>query len=100
MALDRETAKEEHRSLVGRGITNTRVYVLDGGLQVAPVGVAGELYVAGTGLGGVSSSLRPDVGTVCRESVWRSGTRMYRTGDLARWRVDGVLEYLGASISR
>jgi len=35
MALDRETAKEEHRSLVGRGITNTRVYVLDGGLAGA-----------------------------------------------------------------
>ncbi len=81
---------------IGGPIWNTQVYVLDGGLLPVPIGVTGELYIGGVGLGrGLSQACGTDGGAVRAEPVWRCGERLYRTGDLARWRADGTLEFLG-----
>lgn len=82
---------------IGRPIANTCLYVLDPHLQPTPVGVTGELYVGGAGVGrGYLND--PDLSrrSFIRDpfSTGRSG-RLYRTGDLARWRADGKLEFLG-----
>src|SRR6478735_7233581 len=85
---------------IGRPIANTRLYVLDARGEPAPIGVPGELYLAGVqvGLGYhnrpelTAERFVPDMYAPAGEG---SSARMYRTGDLARWRADGTVEYLG-----
>lgn len=92
---------------IGRPVANTRLYVLDRHLAPVPIGVPGELYIAGTQVGmgyhGRASltaerfPVDPFVATsINTRSLPRGhGARMYRTGDRARWQSDGALEFLG-----
>ncbi|MFJ5680534.1 amino acid adenylation domain-containing protein [Streptomyces sp. NPDC093097] len=81
----------------GRPMANQRAYVLDGQLRPVPVGVPGELHLAGTGLARGYLN-RPDLTAekfVVAQLDEGLTERLYRTGDLARYRADGIIELLG-----
>jgi amino acid adenylation domain-containing protein/non-ribosomal peptide synthase protein (TIGR01720 family) len=81
---------------IGTPTDNNRLYLLDGALELVPLGAVGELCVAGTGVGRgyVSDPLRT-APVFVPNPFGAPGERLYRTGDLARRRSDGVLEYVG-----
>jgi amino acid adenylation domain-containing protein len=82
---------------IGRPIANTLAYVLDDHCQLLPVGIPGELYLAGAGLARGYLN-RPELTAekfVPNPFSRKPGDRFYKTGDGARWLVDGNLDFLG-----
>ncbi|GAA0960528.1 amino acid adenylation domain-containing protein [Actinocorallia libanotica] len=96
IALDAAHCQEAPGSIIGVGIPDLRIHVLDDRLQPVPAGTVGELYVAGAGLARGYLN-RPDLSAArfVADPFGEPGSRMYRTGDLGRWRRGGGLEYLG-----
>src|SRR6185503_17680778 len=89
--------QEGRGSLIGGPIPDLELYVLDGWMQVVPVGVPGELYVGGAGLarGYLGRPEQTAERFVPHPFSGTGGARLYRTGDQVRYRNDGELEYLG-----
>ena len=85
------------RITIGRPVSNTRVYILDGQLRPVPIGVSGEIYLAGAGLarGYLNRPALTAEKFVAVPFSSMAGARMYRTGDLARYLPDGNIEFLG-----
>ncbi|HEX7092288.1 MAG TPA: amino acid adenylation domain-containing protein, partial [Nitrospiraceae bacterium] len=92
-----QTTRDEAgaRVPIGKPINNMQLYVLDADLEPVPIGVPGELYVAGDCLarGYVNQPLLTQERFLAHPHV--DGARLYRTGDLARYREDGNVEFLG-----
>ena len=99
-ALDNNSWADDEESAtvpLGRPLPNSRVYLLNSQLQPVPVGVSGELYIGGSGVGRgylnrsdlTAEKFIQDPFSMC------AGARMYRTGDVARFLSTGNIEFLG-----
>ena len=82
---------------IGRPIDNTQIYILDERGEPTPIGVSGEIHIAGANL---ARGYRHRDDLTAQRFVRNpfsavSGSRMYRTGDLGCWRADGTIDYLG-----
>ncbi|URZ03767.1 non-ribosomal peptide synthetase [Clostridium felsineum] len=80
---------------IGRPIDNIKLYIINKYNKSQPIGVAGELCIAGDGLARGYLNRTELTSEKFVENPFETGKKMYRTGDLARWLSDGNIEYLG-----
>lgn len=85
------------RPNIGKPMDNVQIFILDSRRQPVPVGVPGELHIAGIGLARGYLN-RPELTAekfIASPFSNEAGARLYRTGDLARWLLDGTIDFLG-----
>jgi amino acid adenylation domain-containing protein/FkbM family methyltransferase len=97
--IECDQAKDERwrESAIGRTIANNQIYILNSEQAPAPVGVIGEIYIGGEGVG-QGYQKRTDLTAerfVPHPFSRDGGERLYRTGDFGRYRADGEIEFLG-----
>lgn len=80
---------------IGKSIDNTQLYVLDTDLNLLPIGIPGELYIAGVQLARGYINNPKLTAEKFIDNPFRPGEKMYKTGDLTRWMPQGDIEYLG-----
>ncbi|MBP2633741.1 MAG: bacillaene synthesis, partial [Firmicutes bacterium] len=87
--------KEKEPISIGKPIANTQIYILDKDLKPAPIGIMGELYIAGDGV--ARGYLNKPELTAERfiQNPFNEETKLYKTGDVARWLSNGNIEFIG-----
>ncbi|WP_159882307.1 non-ribosomal peptide synthetase [Paenibacillus puerhi] len=86
---------ERIRGVIGKPLPNQQVYIVDPHGKLLPVGVAGELCVAGAGLARSYLNRNELSAAKFTDHPFVPGERMYRTGDLAKWTANGEIIFLG-----
>ena len=102
-STDKKNTHQSHTTSIGRPLANTTTYVLNKYKQAVPVGVIGELYIGGTGVGRgylnnpelTNKQFIPNPFQSKEEKQTGYNSRIYKTGDLVRYLPDGNLEYIG-----
>ncbi|WP_144716277.1 non-ribosomal peptide synthetase [Flavobacterium anhuiense] len=80
---------------IGKPVANTQLYVVDAYGNLCPIGVVGELWVSGVGVGRGYLNREELTREKFMANPFKEGERIYKTGDLVRWLSDGNLEFIG-----
>lgn len=84
---------------IGKPVDNTRIYILNSSFDFQPIGVYGNLFIAGVQLAAGYIN-KPDLTSSSFVVHPTTGERLYNTRDVARWRADGSIDFLGRSDSQ
>jgi putative pyridoxal-dependent aspartate 1-decarboxylase len=87
--------QRKQRVYIGRPISNTRIYILNGPSSLAPAGMPGEICISGEGLTDGYMDQPELTAERFVQNPFNDNGLLYRTGDLGRWLPDGNIEYLG-----
>jgi amino acid adenylation domain-containing protein len=81
---------------IGKPLNNRKAYILGPAHQLNPIGVFGEVWLAGAGVSRGYLN-QPDLTSqkFIKDPFTDAGTMMYKTGDIGRWLADGNIEYRG-----
>jgi amino acid adenylation domain-containing protein len=91
-----EKAPDDINVPVGKPIRNVKIYILDKAMRQCPIGIEGEIYVAGIAVSrGYINKEEKGNSNFMDDPFLKNKGRMYRTGDMGRWRQDGIVEFLG-----
>ncbi|HTI07452.1 MAG TPA: amino acid adenylation domain-containing protein [Puia sp.] len=91
----KEITRSDQKILVGKPIANTQIHILDPLQVMSPVGVSGEIYIAGSGLATGYLNQAQLTRDAFVANPFRKGEKMYKTGDSGRWLPDGNIEFIG-----
>jgi acyl carrier protein len=80
---------------IGKPFSNTKAYIVDSFMRPVPIGVQGELLLAGDGLARGYLNRKELTETSFINNPFEKEGKVYKTGDLTRWLPDGEIEYLG-----
>ena len=80
---------------IGKPVANTQMYILDKNLQIVPIGVAGELYIAGDGVGKGYLNMEETTRERYINNPFIENSIMYKTGDICKYDINGEIYYLG-----
>ena len=86
---------DEADMTIGKPIANTRIYILDEALKPVPVGIGGEIFISGSGVGKGYLGEEKLTAEKFLPDLFFNGETMYRTGDMGIIRADGNIEFLG-----
>lgn len=94
--VDALTARcELDRVVLGTPVSNVQVYIVDSYLNLQPIGIQGEICIAGIGLARGYLGEEQMTRKAFAANPFEPGALMYRTGDLGRWLPDGRIEFCG-----
>ena len=93
--FDCENIQEYESIPIGKPIDNTQIYILSNDLKLQPIGIPGQLCIAGVGLsrGYINNSELTNEKFI--SNPYKQDEIIYLTGDIAKWSSDGNIEYLG-----
>jgi amino acid adenylation domain-containing protein/FkbM family methyltransferase len=94
---DNEKIKNSNSISIGKPIDNVQIYIVDETNNLVPVGVVGEICIAGEGLsrGYLNRNELSAEKFIANPFGENQKSKLYKTGDLGKWSADGNIEYLG-----
>ena len=86
---------------IGKPLKNNNIYILNTDKNLQPIGIPGEIYVSGSGVGnGYINRDEDNKKSFINETCNKFNKKMYKTGDMAKWNTDGTINFIGRNDSQ